>query len=213
MQLVHAHVVVETIGAAIVFGLTAGLSPGPLLALTISQSLGHGTSAGIKVAFAPFFTDMPIFAASLFALSRFARFGPFLGIVTVAGALFVFWLGVRSMGTSTLRRDGPYEAAGSLREGIVLNFLSPHPYIFWISVGMPLVLRTWPVSHAAGALFPVCFLSSLAAAKVAVAIMVGRSRKLLNDRAYALIMQVLGAILFVFALLLLWNGVKLLSKC
>lgn len=210
---VHLHLVVETIGAAIVFGMSAGLSPGPLLALTISQSLGHGAREGIKVAFAPFFTDVPIIAATLFALSRIARFGSFLGIITVGGALFVSWLGVQSVRTSTLRRDGLSKAAGSLREGIVLNFLSPHPYIFWISVGVPLVLRTWPLSHAAGALFPVCFLSSLAAAKVAVAIGVGRSRKLLNDRAYALIMQVLGAILFVFALLLLWNGVKLLSKC
>jgi threonine/homoserine/homoserine lactone efflux protein len=213
MPLVHARVVVETIGAAIVFGLSAGLSPGPLLALTISQSLGHGAREGIKVAFAPFFTDVPIIAASLFALSRFARFGPFLGIVTVAGALFVSWLGVQSMRTSTLRPEDSRKVAGSLREGIVLNFLSPHPYIFWISVGVPFVFRTWPVSHAAGALFPVCFLSSLAAAKAAVAIVVGRSRKLLNDRAYALIMRVLGAVLFTFALLLLHNGVMLLSKC
>lgn|GEM_PF-21785 len=207
----HA-VIVGTVGAALVFGLAAGFSPGPLLALTISQTLSHGAREGVKVAFAPFFTDAPIIALSMLVLSRFTRAGSVLGIVTLAGALFVCWLGIQSVRTSKLKRDDLRNPAGSLRKGIVLNFLSPHPYIFWLTVGTPLVLGVWPQSHTAGELFPVCFLSSLAGAKVAVAITVGRSRGLVSDHAYSLIMKSLGMVLFIFAVLLLRNGVMLLQK-
>ena len=40
-----------TIGAAL--GLSAGLAPGPLLTLVISETLQHGVKSGVKVALAP----------------------------------------------------------------------------------------------------------------------------------------------------------------
>ena len=48
----------------VVFGLAAGLMPGPLLALVIQQTLRHGPGEGIKVAAAPLLTDLPIVAAA-----------------------------------------------------------------------------------------------------------------------------------------------------
>ena len=39
-----------------VLGLSAGLAPGPLLTLVISETLQHDIRAGIKVAVAPFIT-------------------------------------------------------------------------------------------------------------------------------------------------------------
>ncbi len=211
MALIHHTVIARTIGTAVALGLAAGFSPGPLLALTISQTLTHGTREGMKVAFVPFITDVPIMGLSLVVLSRFASMRPALGIVTLAGALFVAWLGIQSLGVSTLRHDNVATAAGSLRKGVILNALSPHPYIFWISVGIPFVIGTWPLSHTAGAIFPACFLSALAGAKIAVATAVGRSRRLLDDTVYSIIMKVLGVVLFVLAVILARNGMSLLS--
>jgi threonine/homoserine/homoserine lactone efflux protein len=208
----HLHVLFETVGAAIVFGFAAGFSPGPLLALTISQSVRHGVREGVKVAFAPFFTDGTIIAASLAALAWLEHLRPMLGAITIAGSLFVCWLGYDSIRTSTLRVDGKSEGAGSLSKGIVANFLSPHPYIFWMAVGSPFVLRVWTASHVAAVLFPACFLSSLAAAKVLVAVAAGRSRRFLSDRAYSAIMKTLGVALFAFAILLAREGAALLTS-
>lgn len=46
--------------SGIIFGLSAGISPGPLLALVISETLKFGRKEGIKVAIAPLITDIPI---------------------------------------------------------------------------------------------------------------------------------------------------------
>jgi|WetSurMetagenome_2_1015567.scaffolds.fasta_scaffold00130_4 threonine/homoserine/homoserine lactone efflux protein len=209
MPYVHAHALIETIGAAVVFGLAAGFSPGPLLALTISQSVRFGAREGVKVALAPFFTDAPIIAASLAALAWMQHFKPALGIVTLAGALFVCRLAYESFRAPPVRTLGNTAKAGSLGKGIIANFLSPHPYIYWMTVGSPFVIRTWAASHAAAVLFPVCFLSSLAAAKVLVAFAAGHSGKYVSDKVYSAVMKTLGAALLIFAVLLAWEGVTL----
>ena len=41
------------LGSAVVYGLSAGFSPGPLLALVISQTLRYGIREGVKAAWRP----------------------------------------------------------------------------------------------------------------------------------------------------------------
>jgi len=45
-------------------GLSAGIAPGPLLTLVISETLQKDIKAGIRVALAPMFTDVPIIVIS-----------------------------------------------------------------------------------------------------------------------------------------------------
>ena len=57
--------------SGIVLGLSGGLSPGPLTALVISQTLRFGARGGMLVALAPILTDAPlVIAAGLFTLWR-----------------------------------------------------------------------------------------------------------------------------------------------
>ncbi len=73
-------------------GLGAGLSPGPLLTLVITATLERGFGAGLRVALAPFITDLPIILATLLFLNSL----PEVAVVglTLAGGLFVLYLGV-----------------------------------------------------------------------------------------------------------------------
>ncbi|MDH3383440.1 MAG: LysE family translocator, partial [Deltaproteobacteria bacterium] len=58
------------LGAGIVLGLSAGFSPGPLLAMVLSQTIRHGAREGIKIAAAPLLTDLPIILVSTFLLAK-----------------------------------------------------------------------------------------------------------------------------------------------
>ncbi len=66
-------------GAAL--GAAAGLSPGPLQALVLSESLRHGRREGVKASIAPLLTDIPIVIVSLGLLSRVAALDTVMGIV------------------------------------------------------------------------------------------------------------------------------------
>lgn len=66
-------------------GLAAGTSPGPLLAVTISETLQHGKWEGIKVAVSPLITDLPIILSTMFILSHLTNYGFFIGIIAFLG--------------------------------------------------------------------------------------------------------------------------------
>ena len=73
----------STISAGIVLGLSAGFSPGPLLALVISETLQHDIRAGIKVAVAPIITDLPIIIFSLFIINEISGLYNILGLISL----------------------------------------------------------------------------------------------------------------------------------
>ena len=68
---------IEILIAGITLGMYAAFSPGPLFVLLISQTLKHGYNEGVKVAFAPLITDLPIIIASLLFLSLIAEYGKY----------------------------------------------------------------------------------------------------------------------------------------
>lgn len=63
----------------LVLGLSAGLAPGPLLTLVVSETLRHHVGAGIRVALAPLISDLPIVLVSVGILSTMADFEAVLG--------------------------------------------------------------------------------------------------------------------------------------
>ena len=85
----------------ILFGLAAGFSPGPLLALVVSESLEIGISAGIKVALARILTDVPIIGITLLVLTQLSGINHMLGIISLMGGGYVLtmgYCGIRSTG-------------------------------------------------------------------------------------------------------------------
>jgi threonine/homoserine/homoserine lactone efflux protein len=97
----------------------------------------------------------------------------------------------------------------SLRKGVITNLLNPHPYLFWIGVGAPLLVRGYQEhGPAAPMLFLGAFYACIVLAKVSLALLAARSRMFLRGRAYGLLLKALALLLAAFGLLLLrdaWN--------
>lgn len=182
-------------------GLSAGISPGPLLTLVMTQTLKHGVREGLKVAMAPLLTDMPIIVVALFILDRLTHLDPILGAISLFGAGYLIYLGYESLifkGDAALEQA---EAPHSIRKGIVANFLNPSPYMFWFSIGGPLMLKAFNIGLLAAALFIVPFYCLLVGAKCVVAIVAGRSRHFLSSRYYVYTVRILGLVLCLFGLM------------
>jgi len=78
-------------------GLAAGISPGPLLAITISETLQHGKWEGIKVAISPLITGLPIVLSVLFILSHLTSSNFVIGIIAFFGASYLIYSGMESL--------------------------------------------------------------------------------------------------------------------
>ena len=197
--------------AGIVLGMSAGLSPGPLLTLVISQTLKHSIKEGVKVALAPLITDLPIILISTFVLSRLANFRTILGIISLVGGLFVMYLAYESFQTSKLDVNFQDAEPQSLRKASIVNALNPHPYLFWFSVGAPTIIKAWEENPFVALVFVIGFYACLVGSKVFVASLVGKSRQFFIGKTYVYLMRVLGTLLLIFALLLFRDGLDLLG--
>jgi threonine/homoserine/homoserine lactone efflux protein len=204
--------VLEYLATGVVLGLAAGFAPGPLLALVLAQSIRFGSREGLKVAAAPLITDVPIviLATALVAVAAEAA-GGLLGAISLAGAAFVTYLGIESIRATGVQAGRPDEAPRSWARGALVNALSPHPYIFWVAVGAPVLIRAWAEGPLAAAAFLVGFYACLVGAKMLVALIAGRSGGRLRGRGYRTVMVGLGILLLFFALRLAVEGLRLLA--
>jgi threonine/homoserine/homoserine lactone efflux protein len=99
--------------------------------------------------------------------------------------------------------------ARSLQKGIITNFLSPHPYLFWITVGSPIVIKAYNINPLAAVLYIAGFYICLVGSKIIVAIVVDKSKTFLNSRAYVYVIRFLGLALIVFAVIFVRDGLRL----
>lgn len=197
--------------AGLIFGTSAGFSPGPLSTLVITQTLQHGTREGLKVALAPLMTDVPIVALSLLVLARLASFHAVLGAISFVGAAFVVYLAWKSFRARAPEVEEAPSAPRSVWKGTLVNFLSPNPYLFWLTVGAPTVISTWSQSAPAAVLFVAAFYVTLIGGKCLMAILVGRTRHFITGRAYGWVMKGLGALLLLYAGVLARDGGRLMG--
>jgi len=197
--------------SGLLLGLSAGLSPGPMLTLVISQTLQHGMREGAKVALAPLLTDIPIVCVCLLFLSMLSDISVALGILSIFGGSYLFYLGFSSLRIKGDMIEEDDMNPESLKKGLMVNFLNPSPYMFWTSIGGPLVLKASAVSLVSAAGFVVPFYVMLVGSKIGVAIISGKSRNLLKSGHYRLIIRLLGLVLIGFGVLFWRDGLTYLG--
>jgi threonine/homoserine/homoserine lactone efflux protein len=208
---VTLHPMIAALAAGILLGFSAGLAPGPMLALVLAQSIRHGPREGCKVALTPLVTDAPIIMVALGLAAKLAELRPLLGLVSIAGALFVLYLAWESFAPVRFQTREPEERPRSFIKGIVTNLLNPHPWVFWLTVGAAILAKSVAQSWGHAAVFLAGFYLLLVGSKLAVALLAGRSRDLLSGPGYRVALRGLGVVLALFALPLFREGLKLLD--
>ena len=191
-------------------GLGAGLAPGPLLALVIRTALQDGAAAGVRVAFSPLVTDVPIILVALLLAASLPE--EVLGALGIAGGAFVVWLGIEALREDPAPAEAAAGAAAPQRDimrGALTNALSPHPWVFWLTVGAPILAKG---DATDAALFLAAFYLLLIGAKVVLALGVGAGReRLMQGRGYVLLLRASAVLLLATGVLLAVEGVHTLS--
>ena len=164
------------------------------------------------MALAPFVTDLPIILVSVFALTRLGHFQAILGVVSLVGGIFLIYLAYLSFKTNKVNVVSKETAPQSLVRGTLVNFLSPNPYLFWLTVGAPNMVAAWTQGPWLAAGFLAGFYACLIGGKMSLAIIAAHSRRLLIGKAYGYVMRFLGGLLVIFAFLLFRDGIRFLTS-
>jgi len=198
------------LSAALVYGLTGGLAPGPLMTLVLTQTIRHGAREGMKTALAPLITDGPIMLVLLLFLDEIAAIRPLVGAIGIAGTLYLLYLAWESW-TSTPPSPAAagQPAPRSIVRGALVNFLNPHPYLFWLTAGTPMLAKAWRHSSAAAIAFVALFFVCLVGSKILLALTVARSRERLVGQWYRPAMRILAMLIVVFAAIVARDAIGL----
>lgn len=199
------------LGIGVSLGIGAGVTPGPLLGLVITETLRKGWRAGVSVALAPLVGDVFVIACCLLLLAQLPSV--VFALLSVGGGFYVLFLGwetLQTLPTDTVpTAEHAEHVLHSLRRGLTVNLLNPHPYLFWLTVGGPLVMQSYTQS-ALGAI--VAFLSGfygcLVGSKILLALLVHSGRARLHSRGYRVTLQISGGLLLVLGGALVWEGIR-----
>lgn len=148
---------ITTILTALVLGILAGMAPGPYTTMVVGTALERGFRPAARLALAPLVTDVPPLVVTALVLERLSNAAlTFLGI---GGGLVVCYIGVRFLrswraGVVAVDPEHPVAVPSARFWHVALGtLLSPVPWLFWLIVGSPLMLRSWARSQTEGMLF------------------------------------------------------------
>ncbi len=194
----------------LVLGFTSGISPGPLLTLVITETLRSGKKGGISVAMAPLITDVPIVSCVFFILKNISGNRYIISAFAFSGAAYLLYLAISNFKIKGYTLNDNRDRH-SLKQGIITNFLNPHPYMFWMTIGSALVINSLSIHVSALILFLAGFYLTLTGSKILITLFVDKAKSMINSRLYLIIMKILGVILIVFAFLIAYDGIKLIT--
>lgn len=188
-------------------GLTAGITPGPLQTLVVTSTLRSGFGAGLRVAIAPLLTDAPIVAVSVAAVSSVPE--AWVGGIAIAGALALIVMGsweILHARRGAAAVDGDAQSSEHLVKGAIVNILNPHPWIFWIGVGAPILVTAWREAPGRAFAYLAGFYLTIVGAKIIIAAVVAAGRQRLSEQWRFRLLVTGGALLVVFGVLLAFRA-------
>jgi threonine/homoserine/homoserine lactone efflux protein len=202
------------LGIGVSLGIGAGVTPGPLLGLVITETLRKGWRAGVSVALAPLVGDVFVIACCLILLAQLPSV--VFAMLSLGGGFYVLFLGWETLRTvppatmTTAASRAPI--LQSFRKGLTVNLLNPHPYLFWLAVGGPFIMQHY-VSSAFGAILAFLggFYGCLIGSKVLLALLVHSGRTRLQGLGYRIALQLSGVLLLLLGGLLIREALRTLG--
>lgn len=194
------------LSSGIAFGLAAGVSPGPLTMLIISETLQHNLRAGLKASVAPLLSDTFIISVALGAVSIFKEVSWIFAALSLAGGAYLLFLSVSIFRMSVPTLSAKPRKSRSLLKGIMTNLLNPAPYVFWLTIGAPILLETWVENPTHTVSYLLGIYVFLIGSKAMVAVLVSRGKGFLQSKAYLYVNYAMGLVLAGFGLVFLYRG-------
>jgi threonine/homoserine/homoserine lactone efflux protein len=188
-------------------GLAAGLSPGPVLTTVLLETFRGGWARGAAVAAGPLLADGPIVAAAVLFLTQLPPSAA--PLLSLAGGAFFLYLAATALLESRRPRVPEVGRAGvrqGLLTGLLARGLSPHPYLFWLLVGGPLLLRASVSGPSSAGAFLVGYYLAIVGSNVALALALHRWVGRVSAGVQAGLLVASGALLAVYGLALVGRG-------
>lgn len=191
-------------------GFSGAMVPGPMLTVTISDSLKKGFRAGPLVVLGHVIAETALIILLIMGLGWVIG-SPTVNMIIggIGGAMLIYigYIIARSPVPDELPGDGePIEKRGSIISGIVTSATNPYFYIWWATVGWAFMLKGIELAGIIGVLsFLVGHWSSDLTWYSLVSFFTSKGRHVLPGKRYRVMMMVCGVFLVFLGLYFIYS--------
>ena len=203
--------IIEFAIIVIIISASGVMSPGPLFAANITYGLKQGTKAGIKIAIGHSLVELPLVILLGIGIFSLEIFPEFKIIISILGAITLFVFAFMQI-KSTLKKNEKSETKlkqGPIITGVLLSALNPFFIIWWLTIGLKLISDAMAIWAFVGIL--IVFVLHVWMDFVwlgATAFLISKSKKIISNANYKIIMLALSAILIYFGITFLTDVIN-----
>jgi len=206
-------------GVYFTLALSGALMPGPLLTVTVAESVRIGFKAGPLLMRGHAVLELLLVIAIVHGLGPFLKSPSVMGIIALLGGGMLLWMGVdmvRNSSGLSLNRQGrgshekrrPYPVL----VGILASFSNPYWTLWWATIGLGYLVAAMKYGTKGIVVF---FLGHIAADYAWYALIflgISRGKRLLKDRNYQIMIRICGFFLVGFGGWFLFSAREYLNR-
>ena len=203
--------IIEFAIIVIIISASGVMSPGPLFAANITYGLKQGTKAGIKIAIGHSLVELPLVILLGIGILSLEIFPEFKTIISILGAITLFVFAFIQI-KSTLKKNEKSETKlkqGPIITGVLLSALNPFFIIWWLTIGLKLISDAMAIWAFIGIL--IVFVLHIWMDFVwlgSTAFLISKSKKIISNTNYKIIMLALSAVLIYFGITFLTDVIN-----
>lgn len=203
------------IATSFAVGLSGALVPGPMLTVTISDSLKKGFIAGPMVVLGHFVAELSIIILIFAGLGWFISSSTAVFIIGTLGGFMMLLMGYRIMGTNPLNEvledDGVSNSYGPVLNGILTSLSNPFFFIWWATIGWAFMFKGLELAGIFGVIgFLIGHWTSDMSWFSVISFFTSRGSNIMAEKHYKVMMNVSGAFLMILGVYFVLNAQKII---
>ncbi|MDP4127911.1 MAG: LysE family transporter [Bacillota bacterium] len=197
---------------SLIMGFSGAIVPGPLLTVTINESLRRGARVGTQIASGHALLELVLVVAIFWGVGTYITWPSVKGTIGIVGGLFLFWMAYgilkQSFHSAALELSGKVTEKG-LRPwvaGITVTASNPYWFLWWATAGAGALM----VAAGQGVLGAISFYVGHVLSDyiwfILVAFTVSRGKRLFTPMVYRMVLGVCGLFLVWLAIYFIYSG-------
>jgi len=197
-----------------VIALSGALMPGPLLTVTIVQSIKKGFKAGPFIILGHMVLELSLLVGLLFGLQKFLLLKTVMQVIFIMGGAILIAMGVdlvRHAKKTYIRKVETHISRKELHPvlaGILVSLSNPYWIVWWITIGLGYMIKAIKLKFWGIASFFIGHILADFAWYSFIALAFSRGKKFISNKMYQIIILVCGILLILFGFWFLYSGVK-----
>ncbi len=207
------EIILIFIGAFVV-ALSGALMPGPLLTITIAQSMEKGFIAGPLIILGHMILELALLIGLLLGLQKFLLIPAVMRIIFITGGAILIGMGIdlfvhgRKVVIKTEQYAQPKMMFHPVINGIIVSLSNPYWTVWWVTIGLGYLIKAMKYKFWGIAVFFAGHILADFAWYSLISFSFSKGKNFITDKIYHIIIFICGIFLIFFGLWFLYGGLK-----